>query len=339
MADLALRRDLDKPQCITEYGHPAPNSYGGEADLLLAAYAALQDWDYISLSRYSQKSDWDIRRMRSWFDLDQDPVRMAGIVAAAAVFRRGDVQPARQQVVAALGRDRELSLLGKSHAWELVDAGTVGVPRETALVHRVAIQTEGQPMPATAVKPGPMAADAGRFTSDTGELVWDLSSKERGVVTVNTAKSKAVIGFGAGKRFELGSVVIEPGDTRENGFSTISVTVLSGELPVTGAAPSPHACRLLVTATGLVQNSHWGWEELGDNRATVRDNWGEAPSLIEVVPARITLPLPAAGVAAWALDERGQRGQPVPVEADRDGRAVLRIGPPNRTLWYEVVSG
>jgi len=30
-------------------------------------------------------------------------------------------------------------------------------------------------------------------------------------VTVNTARSKAVIGFGDGKRFELGGFVIEPG--------------------------------------------------------------------------------------------------------------------------------
>jgi hypothetical protein len=160
-----------------------------------------------------------------------------------------------------------------------------------------------------------------------------VSARERGVVTVNTAKSKAVIGFGGGKRFDLGGVVIEPGDTKQKGFSAITVTVMEGGLP-----PAATACRLLITATGEAQNTDWGWEDLGDNRVTVRDNWGKAPSLVEVVPARIVLPLPALGVHAWALDERGQRKEPVAVSADQNGHAVLLIGPPHRTLWYEVVA-
>ena len=79
------------------------------------------------------------------------------------------------------------------------------------------------------------------------------------------------------------------------------------------------------------------WEELGDDRVTVRDDWGEEQTLVEVVPARITLPLQAEGAGAWELDERGQRGEEIPVGKDAAGRAVLTIGPPRRTLWYEVV--
>jgi hypothetical protein len=330
LPDLALRRVLDKPQAITEYGHPAPNEFGGEADILYAAYGALQDWDYLSLSRYSQSSHWSAARVENWFEIDKDPVRMAGIIAAEAIFRRGDVQAARQVMVAPLSRERETALLQNSHPWELVTAGTLGVPREAALVHRVAIATEGQAVPAGALPPGPLSPDAGRYVSDTGELVWDLSKPDRGVVTVNAPKSKAVVGYGAGKRFELGGVVIEPGQTAENGFSTISLTVLRGDLP--------GACDLLVTATGKVQNSNWGWEQLTGDRVTLRDKWGTAPTLIESVPASITLPLPAGKVSAWALDERGQRAEPLSVEADKDGHAVLRIGPPHKTLWYEVVS-
>lgn len=181
-----------------------------------------------------------------------------------------------------------------------------------------------------------MTAD--RFVSDTGELVWDVTDKERGVVTVNTAKSKAVIGFGGSKRFELGGIVIEPGATRQAGFSAITVTVLEGDLPLVTRAASPAACRLLITATGHAQNTDWAWEELGDKRVTLRSNWGKPPSLVEVIPARITLPLSAKSVEAWALDERGQRKEPLSISADADGNAVLRTGPPHRTLWYEATS-
>ena len=59
------------------------------------------------------------------------------------------------------------------------------------------------------------------------------------------------------------------------------------------------------------------------------------PSLVEVIPARITLPIPQGRTKAWALDERGQRGEEVVV--GRSGNnAVIEIGAPAHTLWYEV---
>jgi hypothetical protein len=330
LSSIALRRILGEPLCVTEWGHAAPNTYGAEADVLYAAYAALQDWDYLSLSRYSHRANWDLRRIWNYFDIDQSPVRMAGLIPAMAVFRRGDVRPAEREVVAKLGRDSELQGLRASSPWTLVNAGTVGVRERTALVHRVAIATEGRDVPPDALQPGGEPAPGDRIASDTGELVWDVSSPGRGIVTLDTALSKAVIGFAASRRFDLGGVVIEPGPTRQNGFSAITVTTLDGDL----AGPGPS--RLLITAAGFFQNSNWGWEELGDDRVTLRRNWGEAPSLVEVVPARIVLPVPAGDVRAWSLDERGQRGQEMTVSSDDDAHAVLPVGPPYRTLWYEV---
>jgi hypothetical protein len=43
-------------------------------------------------------------------------------------------------------------------------------------------------------------------------------------------------------------------------------------------------------------------------------------------------------VQAWALDERGQRKNQIPVNADPSGNAVIRIGPQWQTLWYEVAT-
>jgi hypothetical protein len=57
---------------------------------------------------------------------------------------------------------------------------------------------------------------------------------------------------------------------------------------------------------------------------------------VEGISATITLPLPAKQVQAWALDERGQRKNQIPVNADPSGNAVIRIGPQWQTLWYEV---
>ena len=251
LPELALRRVLGKPFCVTEYGHSAPNTYVSEGYLLRAAYASLQDWDYISASRYAHSDQWDLRSIRNYFDINQHPTKMATLIPAAAMFLRGDVQPARQLVCASLDKEQEIDRLRHGYPWELIHARHMGVAPEAALIHRVAIATEGhtpalaesRSKPSSAGRPAPGAATgvAGaasgraqvplprdRFVSDTHELDWDLRWKDRGVVTVNAAMSKAVIGFGGGKRFDLGGIIIEPGPTMQDGWSAITVTAMEG---------------------------------------------------------------------------------------------------------------
>jgi hypothetical protein len=336
---LALRRVLGKPHSCTEYNHPAPNTYSSEAFLLLAAYAALQDWDAIYAFSYSHRRDnWDLQRIPNFFDIDQHPTKMVTLVPAAAMFVRGDVKPAKQQVVVKLTKEQEVDLLRRSWAWLLVHAGHVGVPNEAALIHRVAIATDGKRVPPTALKPEQVKIDGNRFVSDTGELIWDLTEKGRGVVTVNAQNSKAVIGFAGGKRFELGGIVIEPGQTMQDGWCVITVTVMDGSLPTRPSSRVPRPVRLLITATGYAENTDMGWKEVPGYppKSSCGRNWGKPPSLVEGVPATVTLPLPAKRVQAWALDERGQRKTQIPVTADPSGNAVIRIGPQWQTLWYEV---
>src|SRR5262249_5209913 len=67
---LALRRVLGKPHCVSEYNHAAPNTFGSEGFLLLAAYAALQDWDAVYAFAYSHSNDWDARRITRFFDVN-----------------------------------------------------------------------------------------------------------------------------------------------------------------------------------------------------------------------------------------------------------------------------
>jgi hypothetical protein len=329
--DMALRRVLDKPFSITEYGHPykpeGPKTCVSEVHTLRAAYAALQGWDYLSATRYSSDGAWDTRRITGNIDLSQHPTKMLTLIPAAAMFMRGDVETAREQIVATLGREREIEALRDARAWNMVDAGMVGVQNEAALVHRVAIATEGKVVPDGALRPDQVKLQGDRFVSDTGELVWDVSNKARGVVTVNAPKSKAVIGYSEGNRFELGGVIVEPGPTRQDGWSAITLTVMEGER----IAPP---CRLLITATGDAENTKMGWKNA--EKTTAGKDWGEAPSLVEGIPARITLPLPAKSVEAWALDERGHRKDQLPVHAEAGRRTLIVIGPERRTLWYEV---
>ncbi|MCS7253819.1 MAG: carbohydrate binding domain-containing protein [Armatimonadota bacterium] len=338
---LAMRRVFSKPHCVTEYNHPAPNTYSSEGFLLLAAYAALQDWDAIYAFSYSHRRDnWDIGRIPNFFDIDQHPTKMVTLIPAVAMFMRGDVSPAKQQIIVQLDVEREIQELRRAWAWSLVHAGNLGVTSEMTLIHRVAIATEGMKLPKDALTPErvkPTITQAKKFISDTGELIWDLSEPNRGIVTVNTSRSKAVIGFGGGKRIVLGSVTIEPSQTMQDGWSVITLTAIDGDFETLRKGKVP--LRAIITATGYAENKNMGWKEVAGYppKSSVGRRWGEPPSLVEGVGARITIPVNASRVEVWALDERGQRKAKLPVQADSSGNTIITIDAQWQTLWYEVV--
>ena len=141
---------------------------------------------------------------------------MVTLLPAAAMFLRGDVAVAKQQVVAVLDRQQELDLLPRQSPWSLVDLGRVASrPRRRSSIAwhwRSRVRGCGD-----ALRPGRVKLPVDDFVSDTRQLEWDLRRPGHGVVTVDTPRSKAVVGYGGGQRYELGGLVIEPGQTRQDG--------------------------------------------------------------------------------------------------------------------------
>ncbi len=291
----------------------------------MAAYAALQDWDGIVLFAYSHRTnDWDTRRIPNFFDIDQHPTKMANLVPAAMLFLRKDIAPARNRIDVSLPSETELDILAdRGSAWNLVSASHLGVPGEVALVNRLAM-TIGDGTGAGSMPPLPDVSGP-VYASDTGELAWDLSRAGKGVVTVNTPRTKAVIGFVDGRGFNLGGVVITPGTTLQD-WCTIALTLMEGD-SFTGAA------KALLVLTGSTENTDMGWNE---DHTSVGNRWGRSPSRVEVVPATVELPLPPGRVQVWPLDEQGQRITQLPV-TEHEGKALVTVESSSGTLWYEVV--
>lgn len=316
---LAMRRLLNKPHCVTEYNHSAPNTFSSEAFLLLAAYGALQDWDALFAFSYSHRTDnWGQRFFDNFFDIDQNPAKMATLIPAAAMFVRGDIQQSGAQLIVPIPKTRELDAIRNSAAWSLVSASSAGVPGVAALQQRVAITTEERPLPDLSR----FDRKAVRSVSDTGELTWDRSEKDRGVVTVNSPRSKAMIGYGQGRRFELGALTLEPMSSQQNGWSAITATQM--------AAKPEH---WLITATGYTDNTELKWNNASQD--SVGRQWGKAPSRVEGVAAKLRFSN-VKGAKAWALDERGQRRAQVDVALTNDA-ATINIDVKYQTLWYEIV--
>lgn len=329
---LAGQRIADKPFTVSEYQHASPNTFSSEAPLLIAAYGALQDWDGIYLfaydARYRDTNDldghWDAGFFDNFFDMNQHPSKMANMALGANLFRRADVVPAGQQVRLNFSADRELDILAsRGSAWNVANASHLAPPPRLAHTHRLALDTNDTPQGFDE----PPSMDNGQVVvADTGQLTWDLSRTGKGVVLVDTDRTKAVIGFIDGREFDLGGVNIAVHKTEQD-WATVTLSAQSGNL----AQPQGAASLLLVT-TGLTDNTGMAWNSA---RTSVGTHWGRSPSRVEIIPLTLTLPYPAERVRVWTLDSRGQRDHALPVH-DAEGRSRLELDGSTATLWYEI---
>ena len=322
LSGLANRRVEGLPFTVSEYNHPAPNEYAAEGFPMIAAFGAFQDWDGIFSFTYSHSRDYEPRKITGFFDIKSEVSKLVHMPACVAMFYRGDVQPARTAVVVGMSRDKEQSILRETlNPWTLT-ADRLGIPANLSLLHRVAMALKE---PSDSVPPPTLSADQKVFLSDTQQICWDVSQPGAGVFLVNSPKTKLVTGFPAGRTFNLDGVQVQIGKT-ELGWATVSLTVIKGE-------GFDRPGRILLAATGKVQNTGWDFRKEGD-RVTVGRRWGDEPILCEGVPARIVLPVSSSRVRVYALDEAGRRRDAVTVSGG--DQAVLEIGPQYRTLWYEI---
>ncbi len=323
LSRLAWQRVLGKPHMVSEYNHPAPNPYAGEGPLMLAAVAALQDWDALFYYTWShEEAKTKAGRIPHFFDVGQHPTIVANLPAAALLFRRGDVAAARTLVTAALPPETELARIAeRGRAWSVLDFGSLGVDLTQAFERRVGLDLRPAAVPA----PTPAAAARSEWQADTGELAWRLPEKGQGLFEVRAPRSKLLVGRAAGRTVDLGhGVRVTPGQT-SLGWCTLALSLLEGE----SFERAPR--RALLTATAYTQNTGMVWKDAA--RTSVGTKWGTAPSLVEPVPATVAFAPAAGAVRLYPLDARGQRSGPA-VEAAAG--ASLTLGPPHRTLWYEV---
>jgi hypothetical protein len=237
------------------------------------------------------------------------------------------VAPARDAIVVPFPPGRELEILAtRGGQWNLAHAGHLGLSGLQALTRRIALDigpgAAGRPLLLPAPPPPPP------YLADTGELSWEVTGPGKGLVQINTPRTKALIGAVDGVERELGDVSLRVEKTRL-GWATLGLTLLAGE-----SFSADAGGRALLIATGEVENTGMGWTDA--THSSVGRNWGRAPTLIETVKGVVTLPVAASRVIVFALDGTGQRMTPVPVR-NAGGHAGFVFGANGATLWYEVV--
>lgn len=315
LPDLALSRVVGKPFICTEYNHSAPNTYSSETLPIIFSYAAMQDWDGVFAFAYSHRHDeWDTGRITGFFDIDQHPTKMATLVAAATLFLRGDLAAGAQPRVEYPRVEEMVEVLRREGP--ALRADRFGLDRASALLGPVGIDLIGPRVPKRPVKPVASGESRERRRWVVGE---------KGGLKVDTPRSKLLISRVPGKTETFEGLTITPADSRQ-GFSVITVTEVDGP-------KGSSAVRLLITATGLAENT--GMEWTSSDHVSVGTHWGERPSVVEGITATVAIDAPARSLHAWALDPRGKRTKGLTI-GSQGSRATLELGPKYETLWYEV---
>jgi hypothetical protein len=305
-----------KPYTVSEVNHPFPNEYACEGIPILAAYAALQDWDGIfwyTLAHDDVASSGT--RAIGHFDLAPDPVKMTQLAAGALVFLRPDVRPAKRSIPRSYSLEQVVESLRLPHSeWPYF---TLGFPLSSPLIHGTRITSLQGPATGQWENIG-----AGPIRSDTGEILWQGQEARQGMVVVDTDRSQALIGFCKANQAQTKNLTAQV----ENTFCSLTLSTLDDQR-------IPQSGKLLLTATARVANSGMQWNE----GRTALEQWGKGPACIENVTGSIVLRglEGVSEVTARPLDGAGHPQGPV-VHTDRfEGGWRLGLGGCPAT-WYLV---
>ncbi len=311
VVELSRSAFAGKPYIVSEINHPFPAEHAAEGIPILAAYAAFQDWDGLFWYTFenSDPVQW-AKEPLSHFEFHQDPVKMAEIAAAALMFLRGDVSPARQTVARSYSLDQTMdSLRLPSSARPYF---TPGFPLALPLEHGSRIgtldATEAQKLNLN------MAATA-TIVSDTGELSW-----KKGLVTIDTPRTQAAIGQPDAP--PLHNLVARPAVP----FSAVILTSMDD-------APLARSKKMLLVTGSTVANTGMEWNA----KRTSLVKWGSAPVVMQPVGGSVTLRAldRARSVKFTALDGAGRPIAPArTAERTADGW-LLRLDAP-ATVWYII---
>lgn len=349
---IARSRILGKPFTISEYDHPNLNFYCAEADIMMAAMGAFQNWSGLMQFAWILDTDYDREYVWPMFDMCSAPQKLVHFPACHAMFVRGDVRKGDNDVVFAWPSSREKDidkavLLYKAdtderHESELLNSLPLAVRSGVSVSEYPELFSgEGCTVIRSAedVPASIKEAFGNKFMlSSTGELAWNWQEKDAGFFTVDTKRTKVFTGFVRGRSFTYRGMRLTPGKTRLD-WMTLSLTMASPDgksRPGNMLQPGSY----LLAATGLVQNTDMKIVESPPGKISCSEpdggQLGTSPVLCEGIEAELAFAGLGGKVRCYALDPDGNRMTEVPVTANGSGEAILKISPAYRTVWYEM---
>jgi hypothetical protein len=320
-----LQQVVDRPFGQSEWINEQPPSYySADGVAILAVYGmGLQGWDASYEFQSSSNTDGFHKNAGSppyniW---NGDAINQIGqYPALARMIMRGDV---KEGAVISARRVSEKGLAEGNLDFtdKIQQTGDVKnfggtVPQEALAAGRVVVEFPKESAPSTFPDLTKELA-AKVIKSNTGELVWDFNGK--GFFTVDTAGTKAVVGFPEGKEQTLGKVKIKI----DSNYASVFLTSLEPKATLDTAKTA------LVSAMARITNADMKYFEVN---GSIPD-YGKGPVVVE--PVKGTIAIQGRNITAVnVLDIDGRRTQKtVPVA----GGAFTIDGARDQTVYYEVV--
>jgi hypothetical protein len=321
ITQMAVTKVFGKPIITTEwnYHHLDIFEFRCDAPLFVAAYSRFQDWDCMNAHGYNHATGGRLKRIEWNQNIFNDPAFIGQWQAAANIFLRGDVTPAKEFVD--IGRyynntfyKREMCRPIKGFLPYVKGARTKFFDRDST--------------PEDLEKDRLYFSESLNFKtgdiliSDTGELEWHHSA---GVLKINTAKTQAAIGF----LKDFGEVRLENLAVKAKTDGAVSASLTSlDNLPLSGSK------KMLLTIVGRAENTGMKW----DSSRFICKNKGAGPVMMEGVEADISIASGSAGkIKARALDKYGDRTLDVPC-SEKDGAARFSVSREYKTMYYEITA-
>lgn len=311
-----------KPIKSSENGNNPPKTYRSSYSLGLAAVACLQDWDSFTGYAYSQSSR--PQETLAAFEWESDPAMVAGAAAGALVFRRRDVQPAKQVVAFQLD-EREILTLRYENGGEKQYWNTAGF-NAAIEEHKVMVFLPGMdPAPYKPIKVLDVESSfaytppSTELRSETGELWRDW---KMGVGTMDTPRTQAAYG----KLGESGEVWT----TRDCTFR-ISTPYAVASLSSLTMDPLHRSEKILLTAVARTQNSGMAFNM---SRSKIVDK-GKAPIIAEPVIGTIEMKTRRKSLTMYPLAVDGTRKEGIAIPV-KNGAASIELKTDYRTIFYEI---
>ncbi|HEX2491587.1 MAG TPA: hypothetical protein VHR27_19415, partial [Blastocatellia bacterium] len=350
LQEVAIKREAGRPYTISEFNQNWPNSYAAEHDPVVAAVAALQDWDGLMHFAFAHSRDWDAGVPRT-FDLNGDWTKWVSFGQAAWLYRSGALDTANRSVELPLSAGFRLRALREKRNWEVRNFlnSALGYNPALALVHQVRLVRDDQRTVPDAAKERPPQP----LMADTGEFSYDQPNRR---FLIHAAKAAGVLGFFNNQKVTAGAMDVELGP-QSRGFAAILLTALDDQ-------PLQDSKRMLLTTPGntfraqpgasparpqqLVNYPNRGdwWTLEGEpgfpNKPSGNLFGGNTPVWMERIESFVTLRTNARQVTVHPLDGAGRRLAELAAEdverVDGGFRIHLQSSEGNAAFWYEVVT-
>jgi hypothetical protein len=307
---MAAAQVVGKPLIVSEWGVDSHGALAPDREampLYIAGVASMQGWDAVMLFAYSQEAFTDERSTPSIYHGYNDPALMAGLPAAALLYRQAHVREATTKYVFAPDQNMLFNqAISPANSVALRTAAERGklliaMPQvhELPWLEKSAVPTGARMI--TNPQQSQIPAGASQVVSDSGELThnWD-----RGTFTINTPKSQAAMGWIGGKTFTFAAVEIAV--TARN--SVVAVQSLDG-------SPISQSRNILISV----------------GARSVPASANSLPFYSEPVEGKILISAPP-GLKLLAWNARAARMRPLPVSY-QDGRYAVALDRTIKSSW------